>query len=328
MSMSSSAVSSSAVSSSFCLAAKSCLPQTSTIAWSVIRQARLARHEAYRAGACRSPAPFGPHDPDARRPREACESTGCVDLFMDVWLDAHTAMHARFGDIADGPTDAALAYFTTTAGSRLCEISRRQRVERGGVAKPQRTDGVIGRVARSFTDPWLAQVFRFLLGYAAAAGGEVNGWPLDALTRRKNEWDKRDRVIGGTAAREELRADVEDCLAMVRREAGDGWLYECVLLPLANRGGLAALPEEAACAYPWGYADDAHLDEATRMLQDLLRQAHAGTSPQSALRAAVEAWLGDDPCPAEWARKRADDLAMRRLAKSLIASLNSNKEAA
>jgi hypothetical protein len=315
--------------SSFCPAIETCLPRTAAIAWSVTRQARLARHEAYRAGACRGPAPYGPHDPAARLPREACESTGCVDLFMDVWLHAHMAMHARLDDLADGIRDAALAYFTTSARSQLHEISRQQRVERGGVAKPQRVDGVIGRVARSFTDPWLADVFRFLLGYAASAGGEADGWPLDALTLRKNGWDKRDRVMGSAAVRAELRADVEACLAVIRREAGSDWLYECILLPLANRGGLAILPEEAAGAHPWGSADNAHLDEAgTSMLQDMMRQAHAGTSPQSALRAAVAAWLGDDPCPAEWARKRADDLALRRLAKSLIANLGWDREAA
>ena len=88
------------MSSSFCPAVETCLPRTATIAWAVTRQARQARHEGYRAGACRGAAPFGPHDPAARLPRQACQSTGCVDLFMDVWLHAHTAMHARFGEMA------------------------------------------------------------------------------------------------------------------------------------------------------------------------------------------------------------------------------------
>jgi hypothetical protein len=276
----------------FCPAIDTCLPQTATVAWNVTRQARLARHEAYRAGTCRGPAPFGHLDPTARLPREDCAGPGCIDLFMDVWLHAHTAMHAKFGDLTDSVPGTALAYFAASARSQLQEIGRRQRAERGGVAKPQRADGTIGRVARSLADPWLAQVFRFLLGYAARA---------------------------------ELRADVEACLALVRQGAGDAWLYECILLPLANRGGLAPLPAELACAS----SDDAGLeDAATSMLQELMRQAAAGTSPQNALRVAVQGWLGDDPCPPEWTRKQADDLAMRRLAMALIAELSWHQEAA
>jgi len=315
--------------SSFCPAIETCLPQTATVAWSVTRQARQIRHEGYRAGTCRGAAPFGPHDPAARLPREGCESTGCVDLFMDVWLHAHTVMHAKFGGFADGVPGEALAYFTTAARSQLQEIGRQQRAARGGVAKPQRNDGVTGRVARSFADPWLADVFRFLLGYAASGGGEADGWPLDMLTLRKNDRDNRERLVGSTTGRAELRADVEECLAVVRREAGDGWLYDYLLLPLANRGGLAPLPDEAPDVSAWTDSDDALLDEAaTSMLEDLMRQAHAGSSPQAALRAAVASWLGDDPSPVEWARRRADDLVMRRLAKALIADLSWHLEAA
>ena len=314
------------LSSSFCSAIETCLPRTAAIAWGVTRQVRRVRHEGYRAGTCRGTTPFGPYDPAARLPREGCKSTGCVDLFMDVWLHAHTAMHAKFGHDTQ---DAALAYFTATARSQLQEISRQQRAARGGVSKPQRRDGVIGRIARTFDDPWLEDVLRFLLGYAASAGGESDGWPLDMLTLRKNDWDNRDRIAGSAAARAELRADVEACVAAIRREAGDGWLYECVLLPLANRGGLAPLPENAEDIHPLSHADDTPLDEAAEsMLQDFRRRAHTGLSPQSALRAAVAAWLGDDPHPAEWARRCSDDLAMRRLAKVLIADSSWDREAA
>ena len=314
---------------SFCPAFDICLPQTATIAWSVTRQARLSRHERYRAGTCRGAAPFGRHDPAAGLSREACESTGCVDLFMEVWLHAHTAMHAKFDEFAYGVPEAALAYFTTTARSQLQEIGRQQRSARGGVAKPQRNDGVTGRVGRSFDDPWLADVFRFLLGYVASAGGEADGWPLDILALRKNDWDNRNRLVGGAKARAELRADVEACLAVVRREAGAGWLYDCLLLPLANRGGPAPLPDEAASAETWGCEDEAYLERAaTGMLQELMWQANAGLSPQSALRSAVATWLSDYPCPAEWAQKRTDDLAVRRLAKALIADVSWEPEAA
>ena len=121
----------------------------------------------------------------------------------------------------------------------MAELNRQQRVARGGVAKPQRRDGTVGRIATCFDDPWLADVFHFLLGYAGSAGCQADGWPLDALTQRKNAWDARGRTVGSAAASAELRADVESCLATVRREAGDGWLHDCVLLPLANRAGRA-----------------------------------------------------------------------------------------
>ncbi|GAA4966068.1 hypothetical protein [Actinoplanes utahensis] len=317
------------MSSSFCPATSNCLPRTAVIAWSVTRPARHARHEGHRTGACRTTAPFGPHDPGARLPRQICESTGCVDLFLDVWLHAHTAMHAKFGDPAAGDIDMALAYFHATARAQLQEIGRRGRAARGGVAKPQRNDGVIGRVARSFGDPWLADVFRFLLGYAASTGGEADGWPLDVLALRKSARDGVERPAGGTATRAELRADVAACLDGIRREAGDGWLYEYLLLPLANRGAVAPLPDDLEPAGPDGDPGDAALDDAAAtMLDDLLRRVRSGASPQDALRSAVAAWFGDEPHPAHWARRSTDDLAVRRLAKALLADLTPELKAA
>jgi hypothetical protein len=315
------------MSSSFCSATDTCLPRTAAIAWGLTRHARQARHDRHRTGTCRGAAPFGPADLAARLPRQACESTGCVDLFMDVWLHAHSAMHTRFAGHALEETDTALAYFNTAARAQLQEIGRRGRAMKGGVAKPQRNDGVIGRVARSFDDPWLTDVFRFLLGYVASAGGEADSWPLDVLAARKSNWDGRDRPIGSAAARAELRADVEACLDVVRRVAGDGWLYECLLLPLANRGGTASLPDDLERIHV-GSSVDAEVDGVTTVLQDLVRRTRSGASPQVALRSAVAAWLGDDPCPAEWARRSSDDLAVRRLAKALIAELTLELKAA
>jgi hypothetical protein len=280
-------------------------------------------------GMCGGPAPFGPEDIAARRPRKTCEAIGCIDLFMEVWTHAHTAMHARFRDLEDVIPGAAVAYLIASARSQVAELNRQERVARGGVAKPQRKDGTIGRIANCYNDPWLADVFRFLLGYAASVGSQSDGWPLDVLTQRKNAWDVGNRVVGSAAARAELRADIENCLAVVRREAGDGWLYDCVLLPLANRAGRATLPNDGVGTPPWADADDAELDSAaTIMLEDMLRRTQVGVGPGAALRAAVEAWLGHDPCPPEWARTRADDLAVQRLAKRLIADLSWNMEAA
>jgi hypothetical protein len=280
---------------------------------------------------CCGPAPFGPDDTAARRPRQVCENVGCIDLFMDVWTHAHAAIHARFDEMTDVVPGAAFAYFTTCARSRMAEVNRQERVARGGVAKPQRTDGVIGRIAGSYDDPWLADVFRFLLGYAASTGSQPEGWPLDVLTQRKNGWDGGDRTVGSVPARDELRADVANCLALVRREAGDGWFYDCVLLPLANRSGRTALSEDVLCEVPQAHADagDDGLDTAAAtILADLLRLVRAGASPDTALRTAVEAWLGDASCPAEWAKTRDDDLAVRRLVKRLLADLAWNLKAA
>jgi hypothetical protein len=316
-------------SSSFCPAADRCLPDSATLVWSLTRPARSALHERYLAGTCRGPAPFGHEDLAARRPRQACENVGCVDLFMDVWISGHAAMHARFRDIDGAIPDGALGYLATCVRSRLSELNRQQRVARGGIAKPQRRDGIVGRIAMCFEDPWLADLFRFLLGYAASAGCAADGWPVDVLTQRKNAWDMGDRAVGGIAARAELRADVESCLAAIRQEAGDGWLYDSILLPLANRAGRAALPVDMADSLPYiGADDEAQLDQTAAVLRDMLRRTQTGISAGTALRTAVDAWLADGACPAEWARKRADDLALRRLAKSLIADLYRDREAA
>jgi hypothetical protein len=314
----------------FCTAMDACLPQSADLVWAVTRQARSALHATYLAGICRSPAPFGQGDPGARLPREACEHVGCIDLFMDVWTHGHAAMHTRFGNQADPVTADALAYLATCARSQLADLNRQQRVARGGVAKPQRRDGTVGRIARCFGDPWLADLFRFLLGYAAAAGNPAEDWPLDVLTQRKNAWDKADRSVGSATARAEMRTDVENCLAVVRREAGDGWLYESILLPLANRAGWSALPVELADTLPAAeIGRRASLDEAAAdVLGDLVNRTRAGVSPGTALRAAVDAWLGDDAWPPTWTRMRTDELALRRIAKSLLIDLEWDREAA
>ncbi|TLQ42509.1 hypothetical protein [Streptomyces marianii] len=316
-------------SNSFCTAPDTCLPRSATLVWGITRQVRQALHEARRSGPCHRPAPFGEADPTASRPRDVCESVGCVDLFMEVWIPAHSATHARFRTHGPVP-DSAFAYLTSSARSQLAELNRQSRVARGGVARPQRRDGTIGRIAVSYEDPWSADVFRFLLGYAAAAGPQPGTWPLDTLICRKNAFDGGDRVPGSRAARDELRTDVESCLAVVRHVAGVRWLHDCILLPLANRGGSLAVPmdDDARSALVGEEADDGLDTAATVMLQDLLDRTAAGVGPGAALRAAVDAWIGDGPRPAAWAATRGNDIALRRLAKRLVSDLVQQKEAA
>ncbi|MER7488369.1 hypothetical protein ABTY20_21155 [Streptomyces sp. NPDC126497] len=316
-------------SGSFCTDPDTCLPRSADLVWGITRQTRHMLHEACRSGPCHHPAPFGTADPAAVRPRDVCEGVGCVDLFMEVWIPAHSAMHARFR--THGPVPGpAFAYLTSSARSQLAEWNRRGRVARGGVARPQRRDGTVGRIAASYEDPWPAGVFRFLLGYAASPGPRPGTWPLDVLTCRKNAWDGGDRVPGSRAARAELRADVEACLAVVRRVAGVGWLHDCLLLPLANRGGgLSAPVDDDVRPAPAGEEDDGELvDAAGVILQDLLDRTAAGAGPGPALRAAVEAWLGDGPRPAAWEATGGNDIALRRLAKRLVSDLVQQKEAA
>src|SRR6266536_1021347 len=138
------------MSSVFCLTAESCFPRSAALVWNVTRAARVTLHNRYDLGGCYGPAPFGPDDPRARRMRDTCERVGCMDLFMDVWVHAHAAMHARFRDLEDVVPGATIAYLTTTARSRVADLHRRDRVARGGVAKPQRRDGTVGRIAVSY----------------------------------------------------------------------------------------------------------------------------------------------------------------------------------
>ncbi|CAM5623243.1 hypothetical protein STENM223S_03583 [Streptomyces tendae] len=314
---------------SFCTAPDTCLPRSADIVWSVTRRARQALHDVHGSVPCHRRAPFGDADRRARRPREVCEGVGCVDLFMEVWIPAHRAMHARFRFCEPVPS-AALAYLTSSARSQLAELNRQSRVARGGVARPQRRDGTVGRVAASYDDPWLADLFRFLLGYAAAPGRQTGTWPLDALTCRKNIWDGGGRVPGTGAAREELRADVESCLRVVREVAGAGWLHDCLLLPMANRGGPATVPaDDCLPPEPDATASDDRLTEgATAVLRDLLDRTAAGAGTGAALCAAVEAWLGEAPPPAAWVATRRNDIALRRLAKRLVSYLVHEGEAA
>ena len=87
--------------------------------------------------------------------------------------------------------------------------------------------------------------------------------------------------------------------------------------------------DDDARSAPVGEEDDDGLDTAAAvMLQDLLDRTAAGVGPSTALRAAVDAWLGDSPPPAAWAATRANDIALRRLAKRLVSDLVQQKEAA
>lgn len=313
----------------FCPVVQTCLPRAATVVWNVTRHARHRLHEVVGAGSCRGPAPFGPKDRAARRPRQTCENVGCVDLFMDVLLSAHSALHVRFRPQDGDLPDAAFAYLTTAVRSQLAELNRQARVARGGVAKPQRRDGTVGRIASVYKDRWLLDVFRFLLGYVASLGGTASGWPVDVLTQRKNLWDGGERVVGSTRARAELRADVDQCLAVVRREAGVGWLYECLLLPLANRVN-AVIPDCEEQIKPLTADDRSHgLDMAAdSMLRDMLGRIRSGTGLGNALRAVVDEWLVGQECPTSWAAKRDNDLLVQRLAKRLVWELNRDEEAA
>lgn len=314
--------------SAFCPSPDTCLPRSATLVWGATRASRQVLHTVRRFGPCGATAPFGEQDPTSRRPRERCEIAGCVDLFMDVWIAAHTAMHARFPDVRGELPAGASAYLAASARSQVSELNRRARAARGGVAKPQRRDGTVGRIAAACQDPWLADVFRFLLGYAAAPSGAGGDWPLDALTCRKNMWDGGGRVPGARQAHAELRADVEACLAVARAVAGPEWVYDCILLPLANRPGVPVGPPDTDLPCPHARGDDALVEDAAAMLRDMARRTAAGAAAGAALRAAVDAWLDGDPPPAAWTAVCDDDLAVRRLAKRLTAARNRMEEAA
>lgn len=298
--------------------------------WRVTRVARNALHTTHGAGACAGKGPIGA-PPNAPGPWAACESVGCVDLFTDVWIPAHAAMHDQFPVIVDAFPDPAAAYLTTVARSELADLNRRRRAERGAVAKPGRKDGVVGRIAAGYDDPWLADVFRFLLGYVASPTSSRDRWPLDVLTCRKNDWDGAGRIVGSHRSRTELRRDVESCLAGVRSVGGTRWLYECLLAPLATSAS-HILPEEGDADHVsispvWSREPDMAGD-ATSILEAMSRAIRAGTSAAEALREAVADWLGDGPIPPAWASTRKNDLAVRRLAKRLLADLAFCQEAA
>lgn len=314
----------------FCSCPDQCLPRSASIVWNVIRQAREARHELHGAGRCRAHAPFGAAFPSASGPREVCEGVGCVDLFLDVWIPAHAAMHARFPALRAPVPDAALAYLTRSARTQASEQNRLARVARGGVARPQRCDGLVGRIAAACETPWQADLFRFLLGFVASPARTGGGsWPLDVLTRRKNLWDAGERVAGSQEARAELRADVEHCLTLVRRVAGDGWLYDCLLLPMANPTG-NPLPSRDDDVLPlWTTTPDGELHAAAdSALRDTLRRVAGGVEAGRALRDAVDIMLGTRARPAGWAALRDNDIALRRLAKRLLCELARTADAA
>jgi hypothetical protein len=100
-----------------------------------------------------------------------------------------------------------------------------------GVSRPERRDGVVGRIrAALVTLPgggWLDQLLTLLLR-AAAARGPVprTTWQLDALAEA--------RAAAG-AAPGDLRAEIELVLATIQRVAGPAWYDAHIAAPIRAR---------------------------------------------------------------------------------------------
>lgn len=184
-------------------------------------------------------APYGPQDPHGVCLDSTCRDCGCLDLVHEVFCRCSAKLTAAVERAAAAPEERGVrrpaGYARLIVRNEVTEMVRAERVARGMPAKPSRSDGVAGRVNRALlaragddqtAGQWLVVLFRVMRSYVCRPGRTSGEWPLDALCSHKSACDGVLRVVGGCAARQELRADVDTVLAVAIAEAGHTWVYE------------------------------------------------------------------------------------------------------
>ncbi|HEX8511071.1 MAG TPA: hypothetical protein VF635_16440 [Propionibacteriaceae bacterium] len=196
---------------------------------------------------CPTPvAPYGKADPTARRTKECCRVSGCLDLFHDLLVASST----RLSRIAEGEAGARArdprryAYVVVTR--LLVDLTREQRVRAGYPARPGRLDGEARRVvdALEAQDPecagWLITLFRMIRDYAHKQGRVASSWPYDGWAAEKTHYvGNRQHPV----TRDEVRSDIAAILETARSTLGAAWVYTNVYQPLRSASGSETLNE-------------------------------------------------------------------------------------
>lgn len=203
-------------------------------AWAAIRRVRDGHHRfrscptsAERALAMLDGTPVPP------------ECWSCYDLLVDVLV--HLGGKAA-GGLARARNRAA--YARVVADHVAVEHLRADNVRLGGVAKPERRDGVVGRVRAALAssgelDPgWADELLTLVLASAATrAPVPSTVWPYPRFA------EARRRHTGVPAGDAVVAAEVRHVLATIERVAGRAWLDAYVQAPLlARAAAFAAVP--------------------------------------------------------------------------------------
>lgn len=267
------------------------------IIWQQSSRMRDTRHRECGRSRCPTRSIPYAHGLGAAEFRESCLRDGCADVVHDLL----TRCLERLRGVPAGRVGDIERYANRLVANEVCEWERRERVARGGPAKPARTDGVPARVnsvLSEHADPgerdWLLALFRMIRAYPHRLEPHSGTWPLDGWTAEKSTLAGGIRVLGSGSARAEISRDIERVLAVAAAVAGPAWVHETIIEPMARRRPQQPLPDVSVPAQ----LEDVAL--AHLLVDDFRARRAAGAGPRSALAAATEKVLGCVPAAAAY----------------------------
>lgn len=270
------------------------------IVWWGTRTPRQRQHAA--SGLSRCPSrnvPYSTADPYAERLDERCWDDGCLGVMHEVYLATHQRLVQREQQTAM-PVEVRLAYARRVVSSQVAELDRRSRVSRGVPAKPNRTDGVPGRVLTALdtvsADPvqrrWLAKLFILISCYVCRDNRRSQVWPTDMWGGEKSHIDGQVRAVGTRATRDEILDDIAAVLTTARQTASYAWVADNILHPFLAVVGPLPDDFDQHCAPEELAPEERLLVGQFRSRYAVLRQAHA---PTIAFRSACLEVYGCEP---------------------------------
>ncbi|MEU4376709.1 hypothetical protein [Pseudonocardia alni] len=188
-----------------------------SVAWAALYRARGFHH---RSGHC-------PSSPESvLRCVTGSECEPCRDLFVDVVLHLRRVHRP-------GMSTAQLRRMVT---NKLVSLLRAENHRRAGVSRPDRRDGVTGRIRTALADgpdsAWRDHLLTLLLASATARCAVPHEvLPFDALAREKTA------ATGRPVTVTEVRRDVTALLTVAADVAGPGWLDDNLYAALRFRRG-------------------------------------------------------------------------------------------
>ncbi len=169
---------------------------------------------------------------------ERCRDDGCLGILHSVYASTSKRLAERGTGAPTGVWDR-LGYARRVVASLVADGDRSARVARGLAAKPNRTDGVPGRVLASLEATtqdatarrWLAKLFVMMRCFVCRDNRLSAVWPTDVWAAEKTACDGRMRLVGTTSTRQEILDDIRTVLSTAADAVGPEWVEGQILRP-------------------------------------------------------------------------------------------------
>ncbi len=214
-----------------------------------------------------------------------CRTNGCLDLHHELLARLLRKFEQR--PINQGVANPG-GYLHRVAGTELIEFRRSERISLGFPAKPSRTDGAAGRVAKTLAETggpageWLVALFRILRSYPFSANHVPGRWPVEGLADERVSY-----LPGETDQVAAVRRDIATVVACATNLLGDEWVYHNLTLPL-NTGTTTVLPATIQAVR----SDETDALMGRMLWQSYLRHRGAGCDRHMALEFAAREVTG------------------------------------